>query len=149
MFAFIDQCTRFDLVPLPNGQAGITFYSPCKAPHDTPKMFGSSYLCAWDGDIRDDRYYYYRLGYCPVVFENGFAKAVTLLLPGYRNTPEYSALIKTFCLLKPEKEKMIRHATSRQMKEKTDIKLVKWFHRNSVPQVIETKTELYAGLTYT
>jgi hypothetical protein len=45
--------------------------------------------------IASDRYYYWLLGYLPLVFTDEFWVAKTLLLPGYRGTPEHIAVLES------------------------------------------------------
>ena len=89
---------------------------------------------------------YYRLGYCPVAFEKGFAKAKTFLTPGYRNTPEYGRLLNNKKIGQTEKNRLIGMTTNLTslemlMQEKTDH--IKWFHENGIPQVVQMEHEVF------
>ena len=91
---------------------------------------------------------YYRVGYCPVVVEGNFAKATTLLYPGYCGTPEYGLILQSG-FGREEREKLISTASgmTRAVLEQTqDISLMKWFHENGVPQVIETDEDYFGRI---
>jgi hypothetical protein len=88
---------------------------------------------------------YYRVGYCPVVVEGDFAKATTLLYPGYGGTPEYGLIVRSG-LGREERRTLLDTASgmSRDVLERTgDFSLTKWFHDNGVPQVIETDEDFF------
>jgi hypothetical protein len=79
---------------------------------------------------------YHRVGYCPVAFEDGFAKAKTFLCPGYDTTPEYG-LVKASRLPELEKDLLIHYASSSDVTHVAEegVEAIKWFHDNGVPQV--------------
>lgn len=88
---------------------------------------------------------YYRVGYCPVVVEGEFGKATTLLYPGYCGTPEYGLILRAR-FGREERQKLIEIASemSREVLEKTqDFSVMKWFHENGVPQIIETDEDYF------
>jgi hypothetical protein len=91
---------------------------------------------------------YYRVGYCPVVFENGFAKAKTFLYPGFKGTPEYG-LVRKSRLSPAEKDLLIPNSTSQDTTEglKLYLKATKWFHDNGVPQVVQIKQDVFVKPT--
>ena len=87
---------------------------------------------------------YFRVGYCPVVFEGDFAKAKTFLYPGYTTTPEYGLVLQT-ALGRSEKEMLLKQATTH---DSTEILLndhpeaIKWFHDHGIPQVVQMKRDV-------
>lgn len=89
VFGFLHDCIHFEPVMLANNCPAFTFFSVC-----TKGFFNWNYVTKALGDnkVKDDGNYYSRLGYCPVIFEDGFAKAKTLLPPGYRTTPEWDCM---------------------------------------------------------
>ena len=88
---------------------------------------------------------YYRVGYCPVVLENGIAKATTFLYPGYTATPEYGLVLKSD--LPPEEKARMRELAKQQDANcvilDNEIDAIKWFHENGVPQVIQTEQTIF------
>lgn len=95
--------------------------------------------------------FYYRLGYCPVVVENEFAIAKTLLFPGYTGTPEFK-LINESDLPRRQKERFLELSTSNDASNVVydgDSDLIKWFHKNGVPQVIQTRRKIFDSSTST
>lgn len=140
LFAFFDQCCRFDLVTLHDGQLAFTFYDKCVAGF-SKRQFVPEVLGTDDGRSG----YYFRVGYCPAVIEGDFIKAMTLLVPGYRGTPEYGAILQSK-LSRDEKEEMKERTselTMAHLQKTNDFSLIKWFHENSVPQVIHTDERIY------
>lgn len=79
----------------------------------------------------------YRIGYCPVAVNGDFVAAKTLLMPGHRKTPEFTALLKA----KKQGKNVSRHfdlleSLTRETLSTDDGKsLLKCFHDNGVPQV--------------
>jgi hypothetical protein len=84
--------------------------------------------------------YKYRVGYFPLALGDNFAKAITMLKPGMRGTPEYDLLRKFDIdpVLMGELEKGIQNSsTSDGLFETGDFTALKWFHGQGVPQVVE------------
>lgn len=82
--------------------------------------------------------FYFRLGYFPVEFDNGFAKAVSFMRPGYTGTPELRALLQSEGLDRSRKAFLLREAREnrgRQVLLEGRTEVIKWFHENAVPQV--------------
>jgi hypothetical protein len=85
------------------------------------------------------------VGYCPVAFEGRFAKATTLLFPGFSKTPEAVALRRSK-LLGDDKRRRTRLAEGSdqiRLVQSEDFSAIKWFHDNGVPQVIQTQRPFY------
>ena len=85
-FAFLSNCSKFDMIPQgSNGNSNylITFYDMC-----SPGFAAYDYLKGVKDDVNGDREYCYRVGYCPISLNDGFASSKTLLTPGMRGTPE-------------------------------------------------------------
>lgn len=84
--------------------------------------------------------FYFRLGYFPVEIDNGFAKAVTFIRPGYTGTPELKRLQEAKNLFRQKKAVLLREArenTGREALLDGRIEVIKWFHDNGVPQVVQ------------
>jgi hypothetical protein len=142
--AFFHDCIYFERADLPDGQLAFTFYEEC-----VPGYFSSLYASQVLGvDVKERARYYYRVGYAPAVIIGEFVKAKTILLPGFRRkpTPEYQ-LIEASSLSREDKERMKKQATADDAYENLirtrDFSVIKWFHDNGIPQVIETDQPLY------
>lgn len=140
VFAFFDQCSYFELAELHKEQLAFTFYDECSK--GTPKRDFVPEILGTD----DDRDYYFRVGYCPAVIDGDFIKATSLLFPGYSNTPEYG-IIHNSKLSYSEKQSMISRTRDLSWKElckNKDYEILKWFHDNGIPQVIQSDEPLYS-----
>jgi len=145
--AFFSACVYFEPVMLHGGQPAFAMFDMCGNEGFihyqlyTVDIFGKENVKASEGSM------YYRLGYCPVVFENGFAKAKTFIPPGFRGTPEYGLVLRSGLCGKErrslldrisddsgnESEKLLRH----------DNASTKWFHENGLPQVFQWKRDVF------
>lgn len=140
VFAFFDKCRHFERADLHGGQLGFTFFDVCAEGFFTG-LFARKVLGEPNG-----RQSYYRVGYCPAVVEGQFVKATTLLYPGFVGTPEYGAILNSR-LGRDDKQRLIEKARqqSREYLEKTgDFSLVRWFHNQGVPQVVQTDKAIYS-----
>ena len=137
-FAFLAQCVYFEPCTVLEGRTpkpAVTFYDSCylvsKKWAYVTKIF--------EGAVDYGSPPYYRVGYCPVDLENGFAMARTLLTPGMRGTPERELLNRTN-LKTAEKEEVlcgVEDATSYLRLVNTgNFHAVKWFHDHGIPQVM-------------
>jgi hypothetical protein len=98
----------------------------------------------------ENLYYYYRIGYCPVVVEDGFAIAKTVLYPGYKDTPEHDAIYRSN-LSREEKFEMSRKSrqlNSSELFKTQDFSMLKFFHDKGVPQVIVSKKKFYNNMLF-
>ena len=141
VFAFFDKCMYFERADLHRGQLAFTFYDTC-APGYFTELFARTVL----GEPNGKRSYY-RVGYCPAVIEGEFVKATTLLYPGFVGTPEYGSILAA-PLGREERGRLIesaRHQSRAHLERTGDFGLVKWFHDQGVPQVIQTDKPLYAA----
>lgn len=145
-FAFFDQCLYFEKCNLHGNQLAFTFYDfptfPGTIKHEITENIAGSDFSIFNSHSR--------VGYCPVVIDGGFAKAKTLLVPGYKSTPEYS-LIYNSNLSYQEKQALYQKTEQlslAQLFETRDFSVLKWFHENGVPQVIKSDEELYAPQLY-
>lgn len=115
------------------GDAAIMLFVKC-----VPGGVISKYVRHLVGDV--DRYsdYFYKVGYCPLVVDGGYLKALTLLCPGYRTTPEYE-LLKKFAIPEDEKKLLLQRSREHVISADPsldDLDLVKFFHDNGVLQLI-------------
>lgn len=90
--------------------------------------------------------FHYRIGYFPVQFDKGFAKAVTFLRPGYAGTPEIALLRADTALPREQKLFLLKEARENKgrealLDERTEV--IKWFHDNGVPQVKQFQHDVF------
>jgi hypothetical protein len=138
LFAFLSHCVYFERCCLDGGQLAFSFYDICSDPPFSQhwyveEVLGEENVDPAKGDC------YYRLGYCPAVIEGEFIKAKTLLFPGFASTPEYR-LIQKSSLSRQEKQEMVektKHLDADTLYSSHDFSLIKWFHDNGVPQVVQ------------
>jgi len=145
VFTFFADCLYYEPVLLRGGQPAFLIYGDCGDPiflkHEVyvSDIFGEENVNPSKGKC------YYRVGYCPVIFEDGFAKALTFLYPGYKKTPEYG-LVANAQLSPEEKQSLIKQSTGQ---DAADVVLndnnfaIKWFHKNGLPQVVQMTREVF------
>ena len=97
---------------------------------------------------------YYRVGYCPVVLDRGFAKAKTFLPPGFHKTPEYGVLNKAH-MPSDTRRRLQRFATDSarlpypletSTSPQVDSLQQQWYSAG-IPQLIQTTKPLYREAT--
>ena len=140
VFSFFFQCRRFDPCLLHGDrQLGFTFFDRC-----APGYF-SGYVAEQVLGRPSTSNCYYRVGYCPVVVDGPFAKAMTLLYPGYAGTPEYGLILRNGLPGKdrPQVVEMASRMTREELEKTQDYSLMKMFHQNGVPQIIESDEDFY------
>ena len=148
VYAYFEDCQYFEPCTLRDGSPAFSFFDECS--HHSPQLASSQRLLSEkilgtkEVDPAKGKLYY-RVGYCPVARDKGFAKAKTLLFPGFKKTPEYEMLDKAY--MPPDMKRRLQHlATNSDMSslwEEGDISALKWFHDNGVPQVIQTAKPLF------
>lgn len=143
--AIFAACMHFDPVMLHGNQLAFTFFGPCG--NENFACFATYVNEVLGEEVMDTTKgaAYYRVGYCPIVVEGDFAKATTFLYPGYTATPEYGALRKSK-LPFSEKERLktlARENNATKTIIDQDVEVIRWFHQNGVPQVIQTQEALY------
>lgn len=145
IFAYFDQCRYYEPVMLNNGEPAFSIWDKC-----SKGFFSWDYVVlAYGKDANQDNYYR-RVGYCPVVFENGYAKAKTLLPPGYRNTPEEKLLFRLNAKERKEMKELVDKPLSEYAIADQSLFLIpdnyfaaiKLFHQ-SVPQVRQSDTPFF------
>ncbi len=152
VYAYFEDCQYFEPCTLRDGSPAFSFFDECPNPDPgqqvvsfkfrlAKNILGSKEVDPTQGKL------YYRVGYCPVAFDQGFAKAKTLLFPGFKKTPEYEMLEKVR-MPSDTKRRLQRLATNSDIShlwETDDVSALKWFHDNGVPQVIQTTEPLFRG----
>ena len=148
VFAYFDQCVYFERSDLPNGDLAFTFYEQCYEDRFWQHCYMTQVL-GTDCVDPDKGKCYYRVGYCPAVIEGDFIKAKTVLFPGFKKTPEYRAIERS-SLPYSEKRALMDKATeldAAHLLRDNDLSIIKWFHDNGTPQVVQMKQELFAPIT--
>lgn len=127
---------KYQFCRLVNGDPAIVLFDRA-----VPRMFNSLWVEKLLGektfDIAYD--YWYRIGYSPIMIEGDFAKALTMLCPGYRQTPEYQYL-KSLRIPNKERQKLLDDAanfSSENLLKTRDFSLIKKFHDGGIPQIIK------------
>lgn len=143
--AFFSSCVYFEPVTLHGNQPAFCLFDACHEPgfvqYDTyvRQVLGKENVDPFGGQC------FYRVGYCPVVFENGFAKAKTFLYPGFSGTPEFGAVLRAN-LPRTQRDALIRDATNNSATEvvvNDNPATIKWFHEHGVPQVVQMKRDVF------
>ena len=143
-FVFFGSCLYYKPVYLFGGQPAFVVFNLC----DNQGFIQYEYLkrvLGKENYKKEQGRCYYQVGYCPVVFHEGFAVAKTFLIPGYTGTPEYGLLINSDL---PHHEKgrllqMTHNATEDDVILKENWELIKWFHDNGIPQVVQLKEKVF------
>lgn len=138
VFAVFDGLSIYEPCILFGNQLAFTFFEVC----GDKRFFTSQYVREVLGRQAVGQPYF-RVGYCPAVIHGDFISAKTFLFPGYRNTPEYETIMRA-SLFWNEKRQMFETATTMNLdylQRTGDFSLIKFFHDNGVPQVIERKED--------
>jgi hypothetical protein len=141
-FGFLNEYRAFKPVTLLDGSPAAEILDACLPCFHRNELLFEAVM---GRPLDSSRKWALRVGYCPVVEDNGYWKAVTLLYPGYKNTPEYATLQHL-----PKKERASALAAAKnlsvpQLAVTKDFSLFKKFHDGGVPQVLKVKEHLYAG----
>jgi hypothetical protein len=139
-FAYLNNCVFFEACEVRSGEILFTFFNEC-----SPGFFSHTYAQEVVGELDPRQRYYYRVGYCPAVVEGDLIKAVTLLTPGMRGTPEHEILRRS-SLPEARKREMITRAgqlTYRELATSGDFSVLKWYHENGVPQVVTLDRDVF------
>jgi arsenate reductase-like glutaredoxin family protein len=147
VFGFLYECTYFGKTTLSNGQPSLVVYNSC--------LRAGKYLRAFMRDLlnvgtdKELKGYYYIVGYCPVILDDGLAVAKTFLTPGYYQTPERRTLkvsgraaeladVEQAC---DEGINVVSVSTSERTKT-----AIRWFHNHGVPQVKKIKLDVFKDM---
>lgn len=143
--AIFSTCVYFEPIVLYGGQPAFALFDFCgikgsrSYQTNTVGVFGEENIRPFGGEL------YYRIGYCPVVFENSFAKAKTFVPPGFRGTPEYGLALNSE--MRPiEKRKFLERISVDSGDENEGClnhEATKWFHDNGLPQVFQWSHEVF------
>lgn len=150
--AFFNNCIYFEPTyvksnkpPFNDDQPAFILFDLCDNPafaqysHYVEDIYGVQNIDPTKGKC------YYKVGYCTVEFERGFAIATTFLCSGFSATPEYRFL-KNANVSESEKEKMIKDATGRTIYDdlfSPSLDTIKWLHHNGIPQVRQMTRKVF------
>ena len=134
--AFFSTCLWFEPVMLFGNQPAFAMWDTCGDRVNLRHGIYVQEILGEENVIPGNGRCYHRVGYCPVAFEDGFAKAKTFLCPGYDTTPEFGLVIESQ-LPELEKDLLLHYASSSDVTHVAEegIEAIKWFHDNGVPQV--------------
>lgn len=146
VYSLFADCVYVEPILLHGGQPAFVLYATCGIPPFTSyRVYVENVLGETNVDPAKGKCYY-RVGYCPVAIEGEFAKAKTLLFPGYTGTPEYGLIMRSG-LTREEKDRLIemtRMLDANQVLLEENYEAIKWFHNNGVPQVVQMTRQVFA-----
>jgi hypothetical protein len=137
LFAFVDQCEEFEPADI-DGPA-FTMFNQCIRGSWQEDIVRGVFEDAFDPEAD----YRIRLGYFPVVLEGEFAKAKTLLYPGFKGTPEHRA-IHAASIEWPLKRQLLEIAEQLEIRSMLNphiADILRWFQENGVEQVQKRKAK--------
>jgi len=146
-YGFLHGCVNYEIEPnLYNHEKqrddlAITCYETCIAPEWFNWHYVSDILEEWSLDNK----YYYRVGYFPIQEVDEYIVLKTLLLPGFKSTPEYKHLKKSNMKIQKEKELEGLFTLDNRLQwliDNRDFSFIKQMHE-WVPQVITTDKEMF------
>lgn len=145
--AFFRSCIYFETTTLLNNKPALVLYNMCFLPGFAHYGFYAEKVFGLDNLVEGEGRLFYKLGYCPIEEQDGFAKAITFLPPGYCRTPEY-AKIKNARIPQEIKNRLVAKATDESWVESDklmlyDTEVVEWLHNNGMPQVFQMKQKIY------
>lgn len=143
--ALLNHCVFYEPQILHPNQPSFVLWDICSTPENLKHEVYVNGVLGQENVVADGGKCYYRVGYCPVVFEKHFAVAKTFLCPGFLNTPEYG-LVRSSKMSALDKELLLHSASSMDIRHVADegIESLKWFHDHGVPQVIQMKHTVFS-----
>ena len=161
VYAFFADCVHFEPAKLypcsenPDG-LGFTFYNTCALDSfhagflNIPNQYAFEVIglnAIKDSLANGGTDWFYRIGYASAVVLGDFIVAKTVLYPGHRTTPEYSAILKSG-VSEREQTEMVQKATNPwqidELLQSMDFSMIKWFHDQGIPQVIRLPRGIFA-----
>lgn len=134
--ALFQRCTYFESVTIKNkdrtDSLGLSIFFPV-AVHQVEML-----RALFGKDPVVGKHYYWRVGYLPLAITDDYWVAKTLLLPGFRGTPEWIAVCRSN-IPKDERQDILKKAQDVNI----PVSIVQRFHSLGVPQVIETDKALF------
>ena len=139
-FGFLNDCVYFEPWVDARGASGFAVYRKCVLGFATA-LYVSEIL---GKKVTRTSNYYHRVGYCPGVDERGLLKALTLLLPGMRGTPEAIWARKNMSRKESrELEERADEIEYRKLAKSENFSLLKRFHEGGIKQVVTLKQDVF------
>jgi len=136
-------CVYYEHVLLENGQDALRLFGPCV--YEIGDIYMRDVAQLKQADMTTGEWFFL-IGYCPVeLADEGFAIGLTLLFPGYKNTPE-AALVKRTRMhpkLFAELQAASFDNSLGAVYMTKNLKPLRWYHYNGVPQVVRLEKPLY------
>jgi hypothetical protein len=147
VFGFLYECVYFEVISLQTGQPALVVYNACLRAGSHLRGYMRE-LLEFESD-KELAKHYYKVGYCPLVVDEGLAIAKTFLTPGYWHTPERAAM--------PKRGK---RTLARDIEQACDDGInvmsvstckktraaVTWFHNHGVPQAKKIDQEVFRDM---
>jgi hypothetical protein len=129
----------YEPITLNDGQQGVRVLQEMDASQDVSRWYDVyvRQLLGWSKPPAEQQKLRVILGYLPVEVSGRYARAVTFLFPGFRNTPEHK-LVDRLPINAPMRrriEAISRQANFHSLFYRKTVEAIKWFHDNGVPQV--------------
>lgn len=145
---FLYGCNNFEKACITTeanrNEPAVTCYEKCISPEWFQWHYVEELLENWD----QEQNYYYRVGYFPIAIRGNYAILKTLLLPGFKKTPEYNCLLKSN-ILKSERKSLCAMFTKDNRFEwlykERDFSFLKKMHQY-IPQVIASNKKMFDEL---
>jgi hypothetical protein len=143
-FAIFHQCKEFEFCHLSDDSLALIAYASSQ-----PEWWHWKVMEAIVGHTLDPKANWgFRIGYFPIVIEGGFAKAKTMIPPGFDKTIECKILRDT-AMPEPDRRRLLEAA--RNMSRETimnggGLQALRWFHNNGVRQVMQRKVDFGSPL---
>jgi hypothetical protein len=129
----------FDAITLNNGQQGVRVLLRMDPSKEVSRWYDVyvQQLLGWATRRSTSPKLAVVLGYLPVEVNGRYARAVTFLFPGFRNTPEHKLIdqLPPSAPMRRRIEAISRHANFHSLFYRKTVEAIKWFHDNGVPQV--------------
>ena len=137
------RCVHFEPVKLENGQNAMRMFGLCLG--TIGQLYMNDVAQLKKADMVEGEWAFV-VGYCPVeLVEPGFAVGLTILFPGYNNTPE-AALVKQTRMhptLFRELQAAAHDNSLGEVYMTKNMKPLRWYHHNGVPQILRLGKPLY------
>lgn len=139
---YFENCIYYEPVTLPSGQEAVRLW------HFVFTSEHAEYVADLAGDMPEDSpedRTCFVIGYCPLEIIRLNAVGITLLFPGYRNTPE-ADLVNRMPLphhLREHLRSAAKDNTLARLMNKETIDVMRWYHLNGAPQVKKLDRPLF------
>ncbi len=131
---YFENCVYYEPVTLPSGQEAVRLW------HFIGTSQHADYVSELAGEQARElpqEQWCFNIGYCPLQIVRLHAVGITLLFPGYRNTPE-ADLVNRASIPRHLREQLRQAAddnTLARLMNKETLEVMRWYHENGIPQV--------------